>query len=80
MSLLPKNKVAPFLKKKLFPSEKFTPSEEVEKGTNLLNNTEEPVHTICRKDLDNFQGKSTASKCWFNIYHEWLKGKFLHLN
>ena len=30
-------KVASFPKKKLVPSDKVTPSEEVEKGTNILN-------------------------------------------
>ena len=55
------------------PSEKFTPIEEVEKGTNILNNMEEPVHTIFRKDLDNFQGQYTGPTGGFNIYHEWLK-------
>ena len=34
---------------------------------------EDPVVKTCGKDLDNFQGKSTASIGWFNIYHEWLK-------
>ena len=61
---------------KLVPSEKVTPSEEVEKGTNILNDMEEPVATIRRKDLDNFQGKSTVSTGWFNLDHEWLKRKF----
>ena len=43
---------------KVAPYEKVTPSEEVEKGNNVLNDMEEPVVTIRRKDLDNFQGKS----------------------
>ena len=51
-------------------SEKVTPSEEVEKGTDLLNDMEEPVVRIHIKDLDNFQGKSTGSTGWFNIYHK----------
>ena len=54
-----RRKVAPLPKKKVVPSEKVTPSEEVEKGTNILNDMEEPVHTIRKKDLDNFQGRST---------------------
>ena len=41
------------------PSDKVIPSEEVEKGTNILNYMEESVHIICRKHLDNFQGQST---------------------
>ena len=48
--------IDPFPKKKLAPSEKVTPSEEVEKGTNFFNDMGEPVVTIHRKDLDNFQG------------------------
>ena len=58
------------------PRENNTPSEEVEKGTNILNYMEEPVHTIFRKYLDNFQGHSTVSTGWFNPGHEWLKRKF----
>ena len=38
------------------------------------------MHTICRNDLDKFQGKYTASTGWFNLYHEWVKINFLHLN
>ena len=60
---------------KSVPSEKVTPSEEVEKGTNFLNYMEEPMHTIRRKDLDKFQWQSTASTGWFNIDHGWLKIK-----
>ena len=69
MSLLPK-KVAPFLKKKIVPSEKVTPSEEDEKGTNILNSMGEPVQTIRRNYLDKFQGKSTGTTGRFNLYHE----------
>ena len=65
---------------KTVPSDKFTPSEEVEKGTIILNDMEEPVHMISGKDFDNFQGHSTTSIGWFNIDHEWLKRKNLHLN
>ena len=53
-----------------------TPSEEVEKGTNVLEYLKEPVVTIRKNDLDNFQGESTASTGWFNLDHEWLKKKF----
>ena len=35
-----KEKVAPLTMKKIVTSEKITPSEEVEKDTNLLNDTE----------------------------------------
>ena len=75
MSLLLKTKVAPFPKKQLILSEKVTPSEEVEKGTNILNNVEEPVLMTHEKYLDNFQGKYTASTGWFNLDNEWLKRK-----
>ena len=44
----------------LLPSEKVTPSEEVEKVTNLLNCMEDLVVTISRKYLDKFQGQSIA--------------------
>ena len=47
------------LKKKLVISEKVTPSEAVEKRTNILNDTEEPVLMIRRNYLDNFQGQYT---------------------
>ena len=57
-------------------NEKVTPSEEFEKGTNILNDMEEPVVTIRRKDLDNFEGKYKVSTDWFNLHHEWLKRKF----
>ena len=69
ISLLPRKKVAPFLKKRLLPSEKITPSEDFEKGTNSLKYMEEPVHKIRIKDLDNFKGNSTESTGWFNLDH-----------
>ena len=75
-----KEKVALFPKKKLAPGEKVIPSEEFEKGTNLFNDMEEQVHTIRRKYLDKFQGKSTGSTGWLNLDHEWLKRNFLYLN
>ena len=37
MSSFSKKKVAPLPKEKVDPSQKVTPSEEVEKGTNILN-------------------------------------------
>ena len=36
----------------------------------------EAVVTICRKGLDNFQGGPIRSTCWFDLDHEFLKGKF----
>ena len=71
-----KKELSPFPKKKVVLSEKVTPSEKVEKGTNLLNEMEEPVHTIHRKCWDNFQGQYTGSTGWINLDHEWLKIKF----
>ena len=69
-------KVAPLPKEKVKPSEKVTPSEEVEKGTNILNDMKEPVYTTRINYLDKFQGQSTVSTGWLNIYQKWLKRKF----
>ena len=76
MSSSPKKKLAPFPKKKVDPSDKVTLSEEVEKGTNILNDPEDPVHTIHDKDLDNFQGQYIGSIGWLNLDQEWLKINF----
>ena len=70
----------PFLEKKVAPSEKVTPSEEVEKVNKMLDYIKEPVVNIRINDLDNFQGKSTGSTGWFNLDHDWFLKKFLHLN
>ena len=64
----------PVAKEKVAPSEKVTPSEEVEKWAKTLDDIEDPVVTIRREDLDNFQGQSTRSTRWFNFDNEWLKG------
>ena len=69
-------KVAPSPKKKIVPSEKVKPSEGVKKVTTILNDREEPVPTISRKYLDNFQGKYKALAGWFNLDHKWLKRRF----
>ena len=61
MSSFPKKKVTPFTKKKVDPSEKGTPSEDIDKGTKNLDHMEEQVVTIRRKDLDNFEGQSIGS-------------------
>ena len=76
MPSLPKKKLAPLPKKKVKPSEKVTPSDDVEKGTNLLNGMEEPVVPIRRNILDNFQGEYAGSTGWLKIDREWLKRKF----
>ena len=60
-------------KKKVATSEKFTPIEEVDKGTNNLDGMKEAVVTIRGKDLDKFEGQYIVSKGWFNIDNEWLK-------
>ena len=57
-------------KKKLSPSEKVTTSEEVEKVNKTLIDIEDPVVTIRRNNLDNFQGKSTGSTGWFDLDRE----------
>ena len=54
MSLLPKEKVTPFLKKTLLTTEKVTTSAEVDKGTKHLHGMKEVVFMIHRKDLANF--------------------------
>ena len=36
--------------------------------------------TIRNKNLDNFEDKYIGSTGWFNLYHEWFKKCFLHLN
>ena len=57
-------------------SEKVTPSEEVDKGTKILDGIKEVVVTIRKKYLDHFEWHSVGSTGWFNINHEWLKRKF----
>ena len=52
MSLFSKKKVTPLPKKKVATSEKFTPIEEVDKGTKNLDGMKEAVVTIYGKDLD----------------------------
>ena len=62
-----KEKLAPLPNKKVDPSGKVTPSDYDEKGTNILNDVEESVVTIRRKDLDKFQGQSAKSTGWLNL-------------
>ena len=38
-----------------------------------MNYIEDIVVTIRRKNLDNFQGESTGSTCWFIFDRWWLK-------
>ena len=73
MSSLLKKKVTPFPKKKVVTSEKVTTSEEVDKGTNILDDMEEAVVTIRGKDLDHFQGQSKGATGWFNNYYDLRK-------
>ena len=76
MSSFLKTKVAPFPKKKIVSSEKVTLSEEIEKGTNILNDMKVPEIMIREKDLYTFQGQSTTPTGWFELDHQWLKRKF----
>ena len=55
--LIAKEKVAPLPKKISYLSKKVTQSNEVEKGTNILNDMEDPVVMIHKTDLDKFQGQ-----------------------
>ena len=56
MLLLLSKKLTPLPEKKIVTSEKVTSNEEADKGTKKLDDMEEPVVKICRKDLDNFEG------------------------
>ena len=56
MLLLLSKKLTPLPEKKIVTSEKVTSNEEADKGTKNLDDMEEPVVKICRKDLDNFEG------------------------
>ena len=58
MSSFPKEKVTLLPNKKVVTSEKVTPIEEVNKVTTILNDMDNPVVHICRKDLDTFEGQS----------------------
>ena len=51
-------------------------SEEVDKGTKILDGMKEAVVTIHRKDSDNFEGQYEVSTGRFNLDHEFLKRKF----
>ena len=62
-------------KKKVLTSEKVTTSEQVEKGTKLLDYIKYAVFNIRRKDLDNFQEQSKVSIGQFKLDHEFLKRK-----
>ena len=49
-------KLVPLAKKKLYQVRKLHKNEEFEKGNIFLNDMKEPVYTIHRKYLENFQG------------------------
>ena len=70
----------PLSEKKVLTTKKFTTSEEVEKGTEKLEYIKGAVVNICRKDSDNFKGKSKGSTGWINIDHGLKKENNLHLN
>ena len=48
-------------------SENKSPIDDVDKGTNELADTKNPVVTIHRKGLDKFEGKSKRSTGWFKL-------------
>ena len=56
-----------------------------------MDDIEEPVVMIRQKDLDDnkgrentnnyqFPGQSARSKRWFDLDHEWLEEKIVHVN
>ena len=53
-------------------TEKITTSEEVHKGSDKLEDMKEAVVKICRKDSDNFEGRSKGYIGWFNIDHKFF--------
>ena len=52
--VIAKEQISTISREKVEPNDKVTPSEEVQKGTNISNDMKEPVHKIRRKDLDQF--------------------------
>ena len=89
--IISSNIIDPSPKKSVAPSEKVAPGQEVEKGSRNVYDIEEPVVTICQKDLDNkiekdninkyqFQGQYARSKLWFGIDYEWLEENFPRIN
>ena len=63
------------VEEKMVTNEKVTPSEEVDKDNKRLDDMEEAVVIMCRKDLNKFYGKSIGSTGWFNLDHKWSKRK-----
>ena len=63
-----------------FPEKKLSAGEVVEKGTNLLNDIEDPVVTIYRKDLNNFKGYLQHQQFVLIMITSGFKNVFLHLN
>ena len=61
------------MKERVHPSKKVTPTDDVEKGNNILNVMEVPVVTILIKYLDKFQGRYSGLTGWMNFDHKWFK-------
>ena len=58
----------------------ITTNEEINKGTEKLEYTKEAVVNFLENNSDRFEGQSKGYSGWFNLDHEFLKEKFLHLN
>ena len=48
-------------------TEKKSSTKDVEKGTDELTDMKQKVNTICKKGLDQYEGKSIKSKGWFKL-------------
>ena len=59
------NIIGPSTKKSVAPSEKVVPSEGIKNGSVTLDDIEEPVVNIFRKDLDNKIEKENTNKYKF---------------
>ena len=57
-------------------TENIATNEEVDKGSEKLEDMKEAVVTICESYSDNFEGQSKGSTPWFNIDHELKKESF----
>ena len=59
--------------------EKKSLIKDVDKGNGELEYMKEAVVTICRKDLDNFEGRSKGSTGWFKLDSEFFFNlQFIH--
>ena len=53
-------------------TENITTNEEVEKGTEKLEDMKEAVVTTRKKDSDEFEGRSKGYTGWFNLDHDFF--------